>query len=91
MAEYQSNPNKDPYANLMMQAFVTNASVGALLNMIYLKPEPSPTAFSPFYHIPTTNDNTKLQTLTQMISGQLVPTIPRYVALKTPQRDRILK
>ncbi|KAK3179107.1 hypothetical protein OEA41_001246 [Lepraria neglecta] len=58
--EYQSKPNKDPYANFMMQAFTTNASVGAVLNMVYLKPEASPPAFSPFYSIPTTGDTTKI-------------------------------
>ncbi|KAL8733401.1 MAG: hypothetical protein Q9181_003609 [Wetmoreana brouardii] len=78
MAEYQTTPNKDPYANLIMQAFVTNASIGAFLNMVYLKPEVSPAAFKPFYSIPTVNDTTKIQTLTQMISGQLVPPIPRF-------------
>ncbi|MCJ1261071.1 hypothetical protein MMC22_000935 [Lobaria immixta] len=77
MLEYQSNPKKDPYANLMMQAFTTNASIGAVLNMVYLKPEISPPAFAPFYSIPTTGDTTKLQTLTQMMSGQRVPPLPR--------------
>ena len=89
MIEYQSNPNKDPYANLMMQAFTTNASVGAVLNMVYLKPEPSPAAFSPFYLIPTTSDTTKVQTLTKMISGQIVPAIPRYVLLAVPKKKSI--
>ena len=80
MTAYQTKPNKDPYANLIMQAFITNASIGAFVNMVYLKPEASPAAFSPFYSIPTVTDTTKLQTLTEMISGQLVPTIPRYEA-----------
>ncbi|KAL8746678.1 MAG: hypothetical protein Q9190_001332 [Brigantiaea leucoxantha] len=78
MFEYQSNPNKDPYANLMFQAFTTNATVGGVLNMVYLKPEILPPAFAPFYSIPTTGDTTKIQTLTQMISGQRVPAIPRW-------------
>ena len=77
--EYQLKPNKDPYANFMIQAFTTNTSVGAVLNMVYLKPEASPPAFSPFYSIPTTGDTTKIQTLTQMMNGQIVPPIPRYV------------
>ncbi|CAD6593166.1 MAG: hypothetical protein ASARMPRED_007094 [Alectoria sarmentosa] len=76
--EYQSSPNKDPYANFMMQAWTTNASVGAVMNMVYLKPEASPSAFNPFYSIPTTSDTTKIQTLTQMMSGQIVPPIPRW-------------
>lgn len=87
MIEYQSNPNKDPYANLMMQAFTTNASVGAVLNMVYLKPEVSPPAFSPFYSISTTFDTTKIQTLTQMMSGQIVPGIPRYAGLQRKSMD----
>lgn len=78
MTEYQSVPNKDPYANLMLQAFTTNASVGAVLNMVYLKPEASPPAFEPFYSISTTADTTKLQTLTEMLSWQMVPPIPRW-------------
>ena len=79
MLDYQSVPNKDPYANLMLQAFTTNASVGAVLNMVYLKPEISPPAFEAFYSIPTRADTTKIQTLTEMMSGQAVPEIPRQV------------
>lgn len=77
MAEYQATPNKDPYANVMLQAFTTNASDGAVLDMVYLKPEANPTAFAPFYTIPTTSDTTQIQTFTSMMSGQFVPDIPR--------------
>jgi hypothetical protein len=76
--KYQSTPTKDPYANFMLQAFPTNQSVGVVLNMVYLKPEPSPPAFAPFYSIPTTADTTKVQTLREMMSGQGVPAIPRW-------------
>ncbi|KAL8662282.1 MAG: hypothetical protein Q9168_008283, partial [Polycauliona sp. 1 TL-2023] len=78
MQEYQSNPNKDLYANLMLQAFTTNATVGAVLNMVYLKPVVNAPAFAPFYSIPTVADTTKIQTLTQMMSGQQVPPLPRW-------------
>ncbi|KAL8867990.1 MAG: hypothetical protein Q9174_005292 [Haloplaca sp. 1 TL-2023] len=78
MLQYQSAPDKDPYANVIFQAFTTNASVGAVLNMVYLKPEMSPAAFNPFYSIPTVNDTTKIQSLTEMISGQMVPPLPRF-------------
>ncbi|KAL8751799.1 MAG: hypothetical protein Q9199_006180 [Rusavskia elegans] len=78
MQEYQSNPKKDLYANLMLQAFTTNASVGAVLNMVYLKPVVNASAFAPFYSIPTTGDTTKIQSLTQMMSGQRVPPLPRW-------------
>ena len=77
MAQYQTQSNKDPYANLIMQAFITDTSIGTFINMVYLKPEVSPAAFSPFYSIPTVNDTTKLQTLTEFISGQIVPSVPR--------------
>ncbi|KAG8526456.1 uncharacterized protein KY384_000049 [Bacidia gigantensis] len=78
MHAYQSAPDKDPYANIMMQASTTNASVGAVLNMVYLKPEITPPAFAPFYNIPTIGDLTKLQTLTEMMSGQMLPDLPRW-------------
>ncbi|KAF2788462.1 putative FAD-binding oxidoreductase [Melanomma pulvis-pyrius CBS 109.77] len=78
LMKYQSSPNKDPYANLMLQPFANNRSIGAVLNLVYLKPEVSPAAFQPFYSIPTTSDSTKLQTLTEMMSGQMVPGISRW-------------
>jgi hypothetical protein len=77
MLEYQSLPNKDPYANLMLQGFPTNSSLGILLNMVYLKPIESPPAFAPFYNITTTFDTTKKQTLTEFLSGQASVDIPR--------------
>ncbi|KAF2014438.1 putative FAD-binding oxidoreductase [Aaosphaeria arxii CBS 175.79] len=76
--EYQSTPTKDPYANFMLQAFPTNQSIGVVLNMVYLRPVPSPAAFAPFYNIPTTGDLTRVQTLREMMSGQGVPDIPRW-------------
>ncbi|KAF2710658.1 FAD-binding domain-containing protein [Pleomassaria siparia CBS 279.74] len=76
LAEYQAQPEKDLYANLMLQPFATNQSLGAILNMVYLKPEP-PAAFKPFDGIPTVGETTKFQTLGEMISGQLVPELPR--------------
>ena len=76
--EYQSNPNKDLYANFMLQAFTTNSSVGVVLNMVYLKPVENPSIFEPFYKFPTIDDTTQIQTLTEMIGGQRVPPIPRW-------------
>ena len=76
MQEYQSKLKKDLYANLMLQAFTTNASVGAVLNIVYLKPVANASAFAPFYSIPTTGDTTKIQSLTQMMSGQRAPPLP---------------
>ena len=89
MAQYQTQSNKDPYANLIMQSFITNATIGAFINMVYLKPEVSPAAFSPFYSIPTVGDTTKLQTLTEMISGQIVPSIPRYRSIESQKAETL--
>lgn len=77
LAEYQTSPNKDPYANLDLQAAVTNSSIGILLNLIYLKPVESPPAFQAFYNIPTLQDTTKIQTMTEFLTGGVVPSIPR--------------
>ncbi|KAF4616259.1 hypothetical protein G7Y89_g15147 [Cudoniella acicularis] len=77
MAEYQAAPNKDPYANVMLQAFTTNATDGAVLGIVYLKPEANPATFAPFYSIPTTSDTTRIQALTEMMGAQFVPDIPR--------------
>ncbi|CAL8584107.1 hypothetical protein XPA_009712 [Xanthoria parietina] len=78
MSQYQSEPNKDPYANLITQVFTTNSSIGVVLTMVYLKPEVAPSAFKPFYSIPTVLDTTKIQTFSQVMGGQSVPAIPRF-------------
>ncbi|CAG8980501.1 hypothetical protein HYALB_00013102 [Hymenoscyphus albidus] len=83
MLEYQSLPNKDPYANIMLQGFPTNASIGILLNMVYLKPIETPPAFAAFYNITTTFDTTKTQTLTEFLSGQASVDIPRIDTVAT--------
>lgn len=70
MFEYQSAPNKDPYANLMLQGYVSNVTLGVVLNLVYLKPEESPEAFAPFYQIEPTADFTKISSFSEFISGQ---------------------
>lgn len=70
MYEYQTVPNKDPKANLMLQGYVSNETIGIVLNMIYLAPEESPPAFQPFYSINTTSDTTKISSLTEFLDGQ---------------------
>ncbi|KAL7624894.1 hypothetical protein AAE478_004108 [Parahypoxylon ruwenzoriense] len=77
MYEYQMVGNKDPYANIMLQAFPTNATIGAILNMVYLKPEESPEAFAPFQNIVPLVDMTKLQTLTELQSAAPLPELTR--------------
>ncbi|KAI1390546.1 putative FAD-binding oxidoreductase [Hypoxylon trugodes] len=75
--QYQSVANKDPYANIMLQAFPTNASIGAILNIVYLKPEQEPEAFAPFRNITPLADLTKLQTLTELMLAAPVPELTR--------------
>ncbi|KAI1089446.1 putative FAD-binding oxidoreductase [Rostrohypoxylon terebratum] len=77
MYQYQSVANKDPYANIMLQAFPTNASVGAILDIVYLKPEEEPEAFAPFRNITALADQTKLQTLTELMLAAPVPELTR--------------
>lgn len=77
MYEYQSVTNKDPYANIMLQAFPTNATIGAILNIVYLKGEEEPEAFAPFRNITPLADMTKLQTLTELLTAAPLPELTR--------------
>ncbi|KAI0160007.1 putative FAD-binding oxidoreductase [Hypoxylon sp. FL1284] len=77
MYEYQAVAQKDPYANIMLQAFPTNASVGAILEIVYLKPEEEPEAFAPFRNITPLADTTKLQTLTELMLAAPLPELTR--------------
>ncbi|KAI8624750.1 putative FAD-binding oxidoreductase [Xylariaceae sp. FL1651] len=77
LLQYQSVPVKDPYANLMMQAFPLNATLGVLLNMVYNKPEESPAAFAPFYDIPAIADTVHIRPMTDFLAGQIPPSLPR--------------
>lgn len=74
---YQLVANKDPYANLMIQAATMNSSIGVLLNLVYLKPEASPAAFESFYGIPTLSDMTTIQSFVEFMDGAVMPDIPR--------------
>jgi hypothetical protein len=72
MAEYQSDPQKDPEANMMIQAPATANEIGAVLNFIHGKGEEEPAAFQPFSHIPFTTNTIRLQTLENFIAEQLM-------------------
>ncbi|KAI1657067.1 FAD-binding domain-containing protein [Daldinia decipiens] len=89
--KYQTAPNKDPYANLMLQGFPINESFGVVLSLIYLKPEPNPIAFEPFYHINTTFDTTAISSFTEFLSGQaqaqLPPRIDWFTTTLTPNKE----
>ncbi|KAI0145106.1 putative FAD-binding oxidoreductase [Xylariaceae sp. FL1272] len=75
--EYQSGANKDPYANLMMQAYPLNESIGVEINFIYNKPVASPEVFAAFYDIPTTYDTTQIQPMTDYLASQVPAEFPR--------------
>ncbi|KAI0439915.1 putative FAD-binding oxidoreductase [Xylaria telfairii] len=74
---YQSVVVKDRYANLMMQAFPLNGTLGVLLNMVYNKPVEAPAAFAPFYGIPTIIDTVHIRPMTDFLAGQVPPSLPR--------------
>ena len=76
--QYQSLPNKDPYANINLNAAAINTTdVGLILQMVYLEPEDNPVAFDLFSEIPTLMDTTGLKTLTAMMGEFPTPTLPR--------------
>ncbi|KAI0906327.1 putative FAD-binding oxidoreductase [Ustulina deusta] len=74
---YQSVAMKDPYANLMMQAFPLNGTLGVLLNMVYYQPVETPAAFTPFYDIPAIADTVHIQPMTDFLASQIPPSLPR--------------
>ncbi|RYC59539.1 hypothetical protein CHU98_g6678 [Xylaria longipes] len=77
LLQYQSVAIKDRYANLMLQAFPLNGTLGVLLNMVYNKPVEAPAAFAPFYGIPTIADTVHIQPMTDFLASQVPPSLPR--------------
>lgn len=80
--QYQSNPDKSPWANLIVAAVPTNASIGLLASMVYLKPEevPAREAFAPFLSINSNYDTTAITSYTDYMDAYPIPDIPRYVS-----------
>lgn len=74
MNEYQSAPNKDPYANAYLQGFPSNRDMGLILTLVYFKPEANPAVFAPFANFTPQMDQTKFQTTGQLIASY--PQIP---------------
>ncbi|KAI1131073.1 putative FAD-binding oxidoreductase [Nemania abortiva] len=74
--EYQTQPNKDPYANMIINLVPTNGSL--LLTFVYLKPVERPAAFAPFYALTPVFEQTGIMTLHELM-GLFPPTIlPRW-------------
>ncbi|KAI1400394.1 putative FAD-binding oxidoreductase [Hypoxylon fuscum] len=76
--EYQAANDKDPYANLIIAVSPTNSSIGALISMVYLKPEEEPAAFAPFYSIETLTDSTAIKNFTTYLAEYAVPEVARF-------------
>ncbi|KAK6067450.1 hypothetical protein SCUP515_10183 [Seiridium cupressi] len=76
LATYQTTPDKDLYANLVVNLVATNASV--LLTLVYLKPVARPTAFAPFYELTPVSDLTGFMSLHELMAGFPSPEIPRW-------------
>ena len=74
--EYQTAPNKDLYANMVMNLAPTNGSI--VLTLIYLKPVDTPAAYAPFYKLTPLLEQSGLMTLTQLQSLFPAPELPRW-------------
>ncbi|OTA83406.1 hypothetical protein M434DRAFT_400700 [Hypoxylon sp. CO27-5] len=74
--EYQTTPNKDPYANLIVNLFPTNGSV--LLTLVYLKPVERPEAYKPFYSLSPAFEQTGFTTLHELMGSFPGTTVPRW-------------
>ncbi|KAH9887171.1 putative FAD-binding oxidoreductase [Xylariomycetidae sp. FL2044] len=81
LAEFQTDPRKDLYAQFNMNIYLTNTTFGVVLALVYLKPEEKPSAFNPFYRLEdkwdTTMDTTSLRTISDLLREYPIPSIPR--------------
>ncbi|TGJ86596.1 hypothetical protein E0Z10_g2195 [Xylaria hypoxylon] len=73
---YQTAPNKDPYANMIINLVPTNGSL--LLTFIYLKPVERPAAYAPFYALTPIFEQTGLMTLHELMALFPPSTLPRW-------------
>lgn len=74
--EYQTAPEKDLYANCIVNIIPTNDTV--LLTLVYLKPVERPEAFAPFYKVTPLQDTTGFSTLHELMGAFPNPPIPRW-------------
>ncbi|CAJ2511674.1 Uu.00g072990.m01.CDS01 [Anthostomella pinea] len=65
--QYQTTPNKDPYANLIIN-LAPNLGV-VLLTLVYLKPVERPAAYAPFYDLTPVSDQTRFMTLHELMAA----------------------
>lgn len=74
--EYHTAPNKDLYANIVINLSPTNDTV--LVTMVYLKPVERPGAFSPFYKLTPALEQTGFMSLTQLMGAFPAVEMPRW-------------
>lgn len=74
--EYQTMPDKDLYANCIVNIVPINGSV--LVTYVYLKPIERPEAFAPFFKITPLVDETAFYTLHALMASFPSPSIPRW-------------
>ncbi|KAK4207588.1 bifunctional solanapyrone synthase [Rhypophila decipiens] len=73
---YQSQPNKDLYANMVLNVVPTNYTV--ILTMVYLKPVEKPSAFRFFYHLTPLSEYSSIMPLSTLMSLFPAATLPRW-------------
>ncbi|POS70366.1 hypothetical protein DHEL01_v211240 [Diaporthe helianthi] len=76
LSEYQTTPNKDPYANLIINLIPTNGTM--LLTFVYLKPVERPDAFKPFYSLSPLMEQTGIMPLHQLMALFPPADLPRW-------------
>ncbi|KAI0156880.1 putative FAD-binding oxidoreductase [Xylariaceae sp. FL1272] len=64
--EYETQPNKDPYANMIINLIPTNTT--NLLTLIYLKPVDMPAAYAPFFALTPIFQQTGFATLHELMN-----------------------
>ncbi|KAK3935427.1 hypothetical protein QBC46DRAFT_422660 [Diplogelasinospora grovesii] len=74
---YQTKPDKDLYANLIIDVAAANQTeYGVLVTFIYLKPVANPAAYAPFYNITPVIDETGFATLYGLMADFPSPPLP---------------
>ncbi|KAK4154497.1 hypothetical protein C8A00DRAFT_14368 [Chaetomidium leptoderma] len=73
---YQTTPNKDPHANLIINLIPTNNTL--LLTLVYLRPVPHPAVFAPFYALTPLVEQTAVMSLHALMAQFPPATQPRW-------------
>ncbi|RYP18794.1 hypothetical protein DL765_003729 [Monosporascus sp. GIB2] len=73
--DYQTAPDKDLHANLIINFGATNDTI---LTLIYMDPVERPAAFAPFFELTPTFDSTGFYTLREITTTFVIPPVPRW-------------